>query len=473
MGLPHLKEFTGGYLSKGQVTNIKNLLQANKRNNSMFKAFDFILNNPECTIDEVVIAAGSSNRASAYILCDTLTDRLLEFMISDINVKSSGFFEWMTAEIDATKKLLEAVTLWSRYKTRTNLFEKVEKLCGKYELHTLWYQVLAWKYEVAYFDVGETAAKRIEDQLPNILQLEGNVRKSRLKYQFYTDQIKNAKGTPASPAKIRDAIKYFEGLNEETPCSKLKYFQLYFEFELTKLQKNKAPGKAIELIKFLKNSPAVYDQNRIGYVYDQLTEYYLYQNNLDKALEACKKAQEYVKPGYLDHSLARIKELHILFHSERYNEVRPLLDRLLEKGLPDRFNDQLIYFDAYLSYIEGQRLQSTMRVEEMKRLKRDYTWTIGRKLLAIMMNIDKDQDLAAFNIKALNKYRYDYYKKLTQRQHAIIDVLVSVEKHSFNFVAAFDSCQDAYLKMEKSAPGTYELIDLNTWFIKKMARVSA
>ncbi len=193
---------------------------------------------------------------------------------------------------------------------------------------------------------------------------------------------------------INSRIKQLETSQYTTVSTYIQYF--YKLLKLVENERKKRYNECIELcndmLNLLKRSKAIARNNRFGFTYDNLGQYWMLQRNYPNAISTFRRAQEYYAPKTFPYLISKEQEFYACFYGKKYNESRVVLDELLSHDKRDvgeiRY-DKFLYYACCLDFITGKHKDS-LRVSNLglQIVKDKSRWEIGLRYMKILSLIE-------------------------------------------------------------------------------------
>jgi hypothetical protein len=156
-----------------------------------------------------------------------------------------------------------------------------------------------------------------------------------------------------------------------------------------------------------------------------------------------------------------------------------LLNSYLYSGvIVNFFAAEVRYYNACLKFIVGEYSASYLLLQNTRELEKDKeSWNVAIRVLGIMNQIESENyELADSLVENLRKH-YERLKRnmfISKRDEVIVQVLLALSRHSYNFKKTFRLRQESFNKLE-SMLGPYrwkilspEMIIFHEWFLAKL-----
>lgn len=165
--------------------------------------------------------------------------------------------------------------------------------------------------------------------------------------------------------------------------------------------------------------------------------------------------------------------------TKQTEQLIDLLNTYLYSGIiVNFFADEVRYYNACIKFILGEYNASYLLLQNTRELERNKeSWNVAIRVLGIMNQIESENyELADSLVENLRKH-YERLKKnmfISKRDEVIVQVLLALSRHSYNFKKTFRLRQESFRKLE-SLQGPYrwkilspEMIIFHKWFHAKL-----
>ncbi|MCW3071310.1 MAG: hypothetical protein JWO44_1200 [Bacteroidetes bacterium] len=323
--------------------NFRRTLPGDETINLAEKLFDLVLAQPGIPTDELLAEALYSKNVKPSAIAK-LKSRLFQYIVDAISSdatlnKESIFDESDRQELRIRKKMLQFRALYrkknrSDFQVLLHVLSEIIKEAKEYELYDLLLEALNHKMLFCKLRKGFDEVIEIKKQIDHYTFAQNAIVKT---HDYYSDLITNKLHIQKiSPVQVkilfRNAIEDIEGFIKVTNSSFMKY--LCKMLQLDELQRENKHAATIDvcldLISLLNEHKILYRDERMGNIYDNISNCQVYNNDLDNAIMSSKKAQEYYSQNTRSYVLSREQEFYATFYSGSYRTAHAIIESILE-----------------------------------------------------------------------------------------------------------------------------------------------
>ena|ERR1051326_3541243 len=237
-----------------------------------------------------------------------------------------------------------------------------------------------------------------------------------------------------------------------------------------------------DFFSFIKNSPSVYREERLGMVHNYMSRFELLLKNYNNAVEHAKSAKKYLSLNSDNFSTACEQEFYALFYSEQYDEAIHAAENMLQNATRYELGEfhyaKYNFLHACALFRKNEFESALGLLPKVKALKDDKEgWGLGIRLLSIMACMKLNfHPKAEKEIYSLQKF-IDFNKKnktYTQREELIVNILVRIMNTGFDLKFLKDKTYKDLFLLSGNENGyswemlTPELIPFHEWLLSKM-----
>ena len=191
-----------------------------------------------------------------------------------------------------------------------------------------------------------------------------------------------------------------------------------------------------KLIAIVSGSRIVYRKERLGFAYDNLSQYKTFTGNFNEAAKFAKQAQTYYSINGIDYLVSKEQEFHVYFYHGKYEKAIVCSNELVEHPLSDvgKFRkSKFVYSQACVYFAQKKYKNALALLKKSLELEKDKTrWNVSLKILYVMIFIELNKTDEATNaLESLRKYMARNKKDMKLRDVKIVKVLREMEKNDF------------------------------------------
>jgi tetratricopeptide (TPR) repeat protein len=453
------------------------------------KLFKYIINNKnEIVTDEIIIRETGTKRVTD--LKNNLFSKVLESLTLDKYLKNTELFtEADILTFELKKKLLicrVSIRTANQKKTKTieELLNEIIEVAKTNEFYDIIVEALIQKKyfsgsrlgladfekinnELSFYDYSHKALLSAADSLHRLI---------------FNNYFIKAFTKAEIDKQIETAIKQINIDYKKTQSIHINYYLMIMHYALSERKKDykgaiKYCNKVIEL---LEKNKIIYRKERMGFVFDNLSQFQTYLGEYIKAAKSSQKAQKYYLENSYNSMISKQQEFFTNFYSGNFNDANKCLTGLLNHSTIDTGEfrkSKFIYYLACVHFAESNYKQALALLNESLEIEKDKTrWNISLRILNIMIFIELNKiDEAFSSLESLRKYmeRTGKQDEVSQRDVLIVKLLREMQKEGFEF----DSKNPVTNKMlkqltEKDSETSWEyfsseLIPFHEWIKKK------
>lgn len=241
---------------------------------------------------------------------------------------------------------------------------------------------------------------------------------------------------------LTNSIKEMELDYKKTKSEQINYYLHILRFALCERQKDyeSAINYCNKLITILKKNKSIYRNERMGFVYTNLSQYKTFLGQYADARKDARKSQSYYLEDSFNQAVSKEQEFYTNFYNEDYSPANVCLNSILNHSSIDTGEfrkSKFIYYQACVSFAEKNFTGALRLLNESLEIEKDKTrWNISLRILNIMIYIEKDKfDESVAALESLRKYmeRTGKTDEVSERNITIVKLLRELEKTGFNY----------------------------------------
>jgi HEPN domain-containing protein len=415
-------------------------------------------------------------------MASQLREKILAALVDETNYSLPGAKSEKGVAVfgikDLTKQVMELRSRGLFVLALDRLSEAV-KLGKDYELYSDLIQLLYMKLEML----------KIRSQHEHLIELEAEIdfyeqaRKAGFKaealfYEINTLLVKTA-NLGKHQEEILDGIKQLRDMYGQTNVSFAYYYGICLEINYYSESGNSliAAEKALELLRFVKNKPALNGLPQLPICYLYLAQTHLPLYRFSEVLVYTNLAKEYFTPGSWNYGEATLIEFYALYYRNEFSSALAAINTLLDdmKYATTRYKaGERRYLKACCLISMGEYHEAQYELSQIYQITKDKAgWNIGLRLMNIAMScVNKKTERMYADLVALQRdlHRIKQLTNISSRDKLVIVLLRELLKYDgdFKYVSKIRAEELALLK---ESQGEYiwqmfghELIPFHLWF---------
>ncbi|MCW3071106.1 MAG: hypothetical protein JWO44_996 [Bacteroidetes bacterium] len=220
-------------------------------------------------------------------------------------------------------------------------------------------------------------------------------------------QNKSSKQIKAS---FRANLKEIEGYIKQTGSAFISY--IYKMLRLEELQREKKHSDSIDvcldLISLIKSKRFLYREERMGNIYDNISQCQVYNGDFSEAIKCVQKAQKFYSKNLRSYIASKEQEFHATFYAGDYKNALLLIEYILNLSLDNigEFSADRYLFLKSCAYFKLSRFRDSISIcnTALELTKDKGRWDLGIRYIRIMNMVElKDLDQADHSLEALRK----------------------------------------------------------------------
>lgn len=455
--------------------------------------FDYLLKQKDVPSEKnsCIAIYGTFRKKDALFekLKQRLKNKLLEAICLDLNNHKNDFLDEIDyVSLRIKKKSSQARFLFyakSALDITYSLLDELIADCKKYEFYAPLTEHLKFKlYRYGFKE--KKIFKELCTEIERYEECDAAVYKANnYHYQLIYLSEHTAKNNPKKILDfLIDAISDLQNAFKKTRSVTVYYYLKYLEVNYFMARRDYIQARRIclDLIKLVRQEPAVKRRRRIGIAYDYFSRCEFYLGNYEQSAEYAKTAQGNFVFFSHNYSVALEQEFYALFFMKKYSAAIEIADKMIHCTTKEELGgfryEKYNYLLSNAYFSAGRFIEALHLLKKQKELSKDKSgWEIGIRTLRIMTFIELgSMDEASKAIYRLKDFLTYLNKKdpASIRDKSILHLLLIAERKGFLFHllngTAFDhlstlSSSDEATRWE---PFTHELIPFHEWFAGKM-----
>ncbi|MGZ4036008.1 MAG: hypothetical protein ACXVP4_14185, partial [Bacteroidia bacterium] len=293
-----------------------------------------------------------------------------------------------------------------------HLLSEIVKEAKEYEQYDILVEALNFKKAMLMVRRGFSEIKQIETQIElyhysykALLKTNSNyfelIANQDLLYQTKPSQIVDF---------VKDSISEMEEFIKKTDSSSIIYICKLFQLdELIRNNKHDVSiDICLDILSLLNKHKHLYRNERVGFVYDNISLCHVYRNNIDEAIASAQKAQTYYPKNSFNYMISKQQEFFACFYGSSYNKAHTVINELLKFPIINvgefRY-DKYLFFEAVIIFKLGDSQKALVICNQALEINKDKSrWDLGIRYLRLMCMIELQQHDQAYSaIEAFRK----------------------------------------------------------------------
>lgn len=351
-----------------------------------------------------------------------LKSRLFQFVLevisSDTVLSKEQLFDHSDQQIIRIRKRMLHFRVLYRKKNKVetsilyHLLSEVIKEAKEYEQYDVLVEALYFKKTMLIIRKGFSEAAAIEKQI----ELYHYAYKAVLKANsFYFELVASqdlGHKTKSEQAKefLKEAIAVMEEDIKVTNSASIRYIQKLFQLdELLRSSKHETSiDVCLDILNILNKHKHLHRNERIGFVYDNISLCHVYRGNVDDSIVSAQKAQEYYSRNSFNYMISKEQEFYACFCGSSYNRADAIISDLLSfpiMNVGEFRHDKYLFFKAATLFKLGDPRKALVISNQALEITKDKSrWDLGIRYLRLLCMIESgDYDQAYSAIEALRK----------------------------------------------------------------------
>lgn len=459
------------------------------KTNKAALVFETMLKNPGLSYDALkAMVSPELNKYDFNKFLIRLRNKLFDSFLLDLNItRQNSYSDWFRARLECTKNWILVINLLGRgnQTSAMQLLRDQIKKCEQFELYDLMVSALYIQMNSEGLSQGEERFNSVRSQVQKAEKCrDANYKALEWNTRYYAAVDRKASQNE-QVSLLMEALSELQELYEKTNTAIVGQYSLYFEMEyyqtMGDYQSVKEAG--LKLIELIESRPALKSEIRLSGAYANLAFNDILLYNFDDALENIDRSFKGAGLGSYNHvAFTTLKAQAQYFKGDieaSLETTETILQSDLVKVAP--------YEKCKLQYIKGcilfnqQQFFKAYNVFNSENILMDSDpegWNVGIRLMCILCLVEMQLDeLADLSIESLRKHmsRTSDERNFKARDKAILKILRSLERNSFDFAKTYFKNQQLFFLLQSDEPEyswkikSHEHIVFHEWFQSKLA----
>jgi tetratricopeptide (TPR) repeat protein len=459
----------------------------------MGKLFDTIRTRPVNSLSDIQLLQ-ALYRKKKDVAIGKLKSRLFQHILEALGsvstlLKEDIFDVSDRQELRIRKKMYLFRVLYRKknkadYVTLMHLLNEVIKEAKEYELYDVVLEALRHKVLIVRLRKGFKEVSELEEQIGYYTYAYTCLLRT---YDIYYDLLTNIihvqnKSSKQIRASFRANLKEIEAYIRDTGSAFITY--IYKMIRLEELQREKKHAESIDvcldLISLVKSKRFLYREERMGNIYDNISQCHVFNGDFSKAVKCVQKAQKFYSKNLRSYIASKEQEFHAAFYAGDYKNALLLVEYILNLSLDNigEFSADRYLFLKSCAYFKLSRFRDSINIcnTALELSKDKGRWDLGIRYIRIMNMIElKDLDQADHSLEALRKSLLRNSKNgfISARDKVILKAFREYRSSGFN---SRPSASLAELIRQLAAPNTelswefysHELFPIHEWIASRL-----
>jgi tetratricopeptide (TPR) repeat protein len=434
----------------------------------------------------------TKNEHSFDELKSSLKEKVMDFLLTDISSdKQKELDEADYAIIKMKKKSAQFQQLYYSKRRIPMLYDLLDEIitgAKEYEQYFILVEHLKAKKNIVSHKISNEEFEKINKEMEYSTMCSNIYNKAE--HSYYQLTMFNAYfGKPDKQKILKDLQKNIAEVRagfDLTNSPMIHYYLKNLEMGYFQLQEDylKARSVCLELLNIVRNNKSVYRKQRLGAVYDNLSQCEFYLGNFIQAGDCAREAQKLFNQNSENYCIALEQEFYSLFAMKEYDGSIEIANKMISSATPKEMGQFRFSKYNYLlanALFKQDRFQEALQLlSQGREISKDKAgWETGARILKIMTLIEMLKlDEASLAVKSLKQF-FKYTDKKTPvsiRDKKILNLLLVAENKGFMF-SSLNGNTDKYMNALTSAdkelrwePFTHEVIPFHEWFAGKMKK---
>jgi len=412
--------------------------------------------------------------------------RLLDLLILELNKEKYEVSEYMEANLDIKKGLLQLTLLRARNITAEipHLINLLKAKAEKYELVGNLIEILLFEKEFFSTRSSIKQYNSISGKIQEALKKQHLLEEA---FDHYA-KLRAIKSTTLQSKdvdkQLQEALAFFSNSDNQTDLASFNYYKFWIQLE--ELYLKKSYEEALDLcesnLAYIKANPAILSVQRVGINYIQQAKLNIYQERYLAALACTHNAQKYFETDSQNAFTALELEVLSFFYSSQYQQATEKLRELLKENnhniSPFR-RGQWKYYLSYLDYLSGDGRKANQDLDANDEMVNDKKgWGIGVKMLKLLIHANNENEsIFTSTLESIQRALNDKEesKSIRKRERTILTILRRLKNNNFNFKLTLANSKRELERLVSTEeqyawePMSAELIRFEYWFEEQAA----
>lgn len=451
--------------------------------------FETMLKNPGLSYDALkAMVSPELNKYDFNKFLIRLRNKIFDSLLLDLNVtRKNSYSNWFRARLECTKNWVQIMNLRGRGNEISAIRMTSEQIakCEEYELYDLLVSALYIQLETDGLTSGPSVFEKIRQKLQYAEKCRDAIYKAIEWNTRYYMVVDRKASQNEQVGILMEALSELQDLYKNTNAAFVGQYALYFEMEYHQTMGDYRSVKEVgqKLIELIETRPALKSEIRLSGAYANLAFNDLLLFDFNEALSNIKKSLTGSGLGSYNYVVITTLKAQVQYFKGDIEAAMETTDTMLQSDLVK----VAPYEKCKLQYIKGcilfnqQQFFKAYNVFNSENILMDSDpegWNVGIRLMCILCLVEMQLDeLADLSIESLRKHmsRTSDERNFKARDKAILKILRSLERNSFDFAKTYFKNQQLFFLLQSDEPEyswkikSHEHIVFHEWFQSKLA----
>lgn len=459
------------------------------KNNKSYQVFQLLLQNPGLSYDEVkAMVSPELNKYDFNKFLIRLRNKIFDSFLLDFNItRKNSYSDWFRVRQECTKNWILIMNLLGRGNETSALQllnEQIRK-CQEYELYDLLVIALRIKLNHEGLSSGEKSFKHVISLVEEAEQKRDAIYAATEWNTRYYMVVDRKAGLNEQVGVLMEALSELQNLFNNTDTAVVGYYSYFFEMEyhqtMGDYQSVREAGK--KLIELIETRPALKSEIRLSGAYANLAFNDVLLYDFEEAQKNIARSFKGAGLGSYNHVVITTLKAQTQYFRGDFEQALTTVEQMLGSDLikvAPYEKSKLLYLKGCILFNQQQYFKA-YHIFNSENILMDTDpegWNVGIRLMCVLCLIEMQlDDLADLSIESLRKHmgRTSDERNFEPRDKAILKILRSLERNSFDFGKTYFKNQDLFLQLQSNDPElgwkikSHEHVVFHDWFEAKLA----
>lgn len=433
----------------------------------------------------------TKSEAAIRMVAHRLKEKIGESILLDINVgRDDAYDDTRRHKIEVSKKILLSEVYRSRGLLHEvdQLYSRGITIAKKFELYDQLIEILNYRQGLTGLQHGREKFDAFEEEIQFYEACRSAAQYARKVYykiilSYGFKGLNRRKTDHEFVDFLTEELETLQEKFDHTSSATVGHYMYMMRIELAQNKNDftTASEWCLRHVELMKNNPSIYQRNRMGAAYQNLSQNEIYNYYFDYALGFAKESQKFYSSGSPNYALGVELEFYANFYAGNIADAESCLERITKSGDIEQWEFRKAwrqYLLACTNFVQGQYKSATNLLNETKALNKDKSgWNLGVRLLSIMNAIEQDQlDYADNLIVSMQQFMKQALKgtAIRKRDEVILKLLLELRRQGYDFENALAKQPELMTQLQSDDEelswliNSPELIAFHQWFESKL-----
>lgn len=451
--------------------------------------FETMLQHPELTYDELkAMVSPELDKYDFNKFLIRLRDKIFDSFLLDLNItRRNSYSDWFRARQECTKNWVLIMNLIGRGNepSAMQLLREQIKKCSQFEIYDILVPCLRIQMNSEGLSLGAERMTQIHGEVQEAEKCRDAVYKALEWNTRYYMQVDRQSSQNEQVSVLMEALSELQELYEKTNAAVVGQYVCYFEMEYyqTLGDYNAVREAGQKLIDLIENRPALKSEIRLSGAYANLAFNDLLMHDFDAALTNLEQSFKGAGLGSYNSVAFTTLKAQVQYFKGDFNQSLETVETMLQSDMIK----VAPYEKCKLQFVKGcilfneEQFFKAYNVFNSENILMDSDpegWNVGIRLMCILCLVELQLDqLADLSIESLRKHmgRTSAERNFKPRDKAILKILRSLERNSFDFAKTYYKNQQLFFLLQSDDPDyswkikSHEHVVFHDWFQAKIA----